>query len=130
MAGLFKLFKKKDRRRFNRFIVTEVTPVFFEPYVPVIANVIDISLGGLKIRYSEGNKKPEEVFDLDLQASDGFRLGSARVQKISDNAAKRRDKDNQNARILRGRFLKLSDVQRLRLEAFLESYQEKFDREA
>jgi len=56
--------------------------------------------------------------EIDIKATDGFRLGSIHVDVISDKAV-RNDEKGKTFRRLRGRFIDISKVQQLKLQNFL-----------
>jgi len=120
-----KLFRK-ERRKFQRFIVEEVTPVFHTETQPEEANVENIGIDGICIKYSGEEAITEKEFELDIRASDGFHLGSITVERKSDAKIRPAPEDHLPYRRVRGRFIKVSNVQRLKLQNFLDSYQRKF----
>ena len=127
MAGFLKLFKKKDRRKFNRFIVTEVTPVFFEPYVPVSANVIDISMGGLCFQYmtKENQNGDLEFFDIDIFISeDGYYLPSIPCKLVYEKKMKKAVSHpvSLEYRLCGLQFDKLSDEQTGQLISYMKNH--------
>ncbi len=112
----------KDRRRFQRFVGREITPVFLSKNPPPEASVIDIGIGGLALDYKAGPEPVKKVFALDLQARDGFRLGKVLLEKVSDKAVK--GGDGPYTHRLRAKFLNLSQAKANKLSKFLEIYQE------
>lgn len=123
MKSLFGKLFKKDRREFERFILKEVSPVFMDPKISgEDARINDLSLGGLSIDYREGKNRLGKVFKVDIRASDGFRLNPASVETVSDSRVRGED----GKRRVRGRFLDLSPVQKIKLQRFLEGYEKKF----
>jgi hypothetical protein len=123
MKSLFGKLFKKNRRKFERFILKEVSPVFVDPKISGEgARINDLSLGGLSIDYSEGEKRLGKVFEVDILASDGFRLNPVSVENVSDS----RVRAEAGRRRVRGRFRELSQVQKIKLQTFLEGYEKKF----
>jgi len=129
LKGFFSKFRGAERRKFERYIVNELNPVFFAPDAPSEAQVINISLGGLCLHYSGDRGAMGKSFEMDLTAGDGFQLGRVTVKTLSDRQIKRFSERTEKVRRLGGRFVDMSNLQRLRLEAFLNSYQNKFKRE-
>ncbi|CAB5083537.1 hypothetical protein D3OALGA1CA_2764 [Olavius algarvensis associated proteobacterium Delta 3] len=116
----------KERRKFQRFIVEEVTPTFTKAVQPEEAVVENISIGGICIKYSGESEITDNTFDLDITASDGFHLGNITVERKSDSITRSGPEDKRPYRRVRGRFIGVSKVQRLKLQRFLESYERKF----
>ena len=119
--SLFGRLAGKNRRQFQRFVGREITPIFIGKGAPAQGSLIDISLGGVCLDYTPGEKPLAKVFAMDFQAKDGFRLGQVLLEKVSDKAAKK--DDGSSSHRLRAKFLNLSQVKANKLSKFIEIYQ-------
>jgi len=108
---LSKLFRK-DRRKFQRFIVEAVTPIFKQESQPEEAIVENISIDGICIKYSGEKEITDNEFDLDIRASDGFYLGNMTVERKSDAKIPSNTENRRSYRRVRGRFIRVSNVQK------------------
>lgn len=112
-----------ERRKFKRYIVSEAEPIFLIQNPPSEAVIRDLSSGGISITYSEGEVSIGKYFDLDILADNGFHLGKVRVEKFADK--KEKEYNGGNYRRIRGAFVDISKVQRLKLKVFLENFEGK-----
>lgn len=119
--NLFGRLLGKNRRQFQRFLGREITPIFIGTGAPQNGSLIDISIGGVCLEYTPGQKPLSKIFAMDFQATDGFRLGQVLLEKVSDKAVSKGG--NPAIHRLRARFLNLSQVKTNKLSKFLEIYQ-------
>jgi len=126
MKKLIHRLFRKERLKFQRFIVEEVTPIFTTEPQPEEAVVENISIDGICIKYSGEKELSDTEFELDIKASEGFHLGNITIERKSDSRIRPGPEDKHPYRRLRGRFIRVSKVQRLKLQNFLDSYERKF----
>jgi len=129
MKKLISKLLGKERRKFKRFFVEELTPIFAKDPKPEEAVVENISIDGICIKYSGEIELTDDVFSLDIKANDGFYWGNITVERKSDSKIRPDPEDQHAYRRVRGRFFELSKVQRLKLQSFLDSYERKFSAE-
>jgi PilZ domain len=115
----------RERRKFKRYIVSEATPIFLNQDPPQEAIIRDLSLGGISITCSDCKGSVGEMFYLDIRAGNGFHLGKIGVETVAEKKEGDKKFRDGNYRRIRGSFVGMSKVQRLKLKVFLENFEHK-----
>ena len=106
----------------QRFKVYDAALIVFDPNIVQGEEIIDLSMGGVAFNYVDEGKRLSETFELDIHATDAFRLGKVKVRTISDTVICELVHQSKVIRRIGGEFLNLTPVQEYDLKKFLESY--------
>ena len=118
--------RQSERRRHKRFRAKEGAYAILSGSVSKMGQILDISKGGIGLRYIDIGDRPKETCTLDLLWEDnGFLLENVVFEIASDeDASKDFPYSTIPMRRCGGRFTGLSNEQIFGLEHFIENYTE------
>jgi len=109
------LLVQKDRRGIERIPARDfITPVLQWSGAPSKAEVVDISVGGAALKYEDMDTTISDIFEISLEAEDGFTVENLSFEKLSHQTIETQAGTFETT--LRGRFLDLTDVKFNRLK--------------
>ena len=116
---------KLEHRKHRRVKVFDAVFIVFDPNEIYGDELIDLSMGGMSFSYIDEGEGHQfsKVFELDIQARDGFQLGKVKAEIISDTVVADFVEREKRVRRIGVRFLNLTPVQEYDLKKFLEKHQ-------
>ena len=121
MKKLIAKILKLEHRKHRRFKIYDAALILFDPGIGEGEELIDLSMGGISFTYIDEGKRLSNIFELDIHAMNGFKLGKVKVEIVSNTVICELVHQSKSIRRIGGKFLSLSPVQEYDLKKYLDA---------